>query len=80
MEPVYRSTEDMMNTRFEILAQLPIPKDVPLDVLKPIGIPERFTLHEFLLGSASGVSLSVDCRSNSAERLPLVSQECVGSF
>ncbi|KAF8589673.1 hypothetical protein K439DRAFT_1628450 [Ramaria rubella] len=44
----------MMRKRFDILRQLPIPKDIPLDTLKPIGIPDRFTLHEFLLGGASG--------------------------
>jgi hypothetical protein len=51
----------MMKTRFDILGHLPLPNDIPLDILKPIGIPERFTLHEFLLGSASGVSETYGC-------------------
>lgn len=47
----------MMRTRFELLSCLPVPEELPQDTLKPVGIPERFTLHEFLLGSASGVSI-----------------------
>ncbi|KAF8485632.1 hypothetical protein JB92DRAFT_1537551 [Gautieria morchelliformis] len=53
-KPAYRSPEEMMRARFDILGRLPIPSDMPLGVLRPVGIPERFTLHEFLLGSASG--------------------------
>lgn len=58
-----------MRTRFDILSCLPVPKEIPVDILKPVGIPERFTLHEFLLGSASGVSKSPDAWSQAAYML-----------
>ena len=60
-----------MRRRFDILGRLPIPKDIPLDCLKPIGIPERFTLHEFLLGSASGVS-KPECLKSIVHTQPII--------
>ncbi|KAF9441637.1 hypothetical protein P691DRAFT_470890 [Macrolepiota fuliginosa MF-IS2] len=48
--------EDMVNTRFAILASIPLPDNPPDDTLKPIVLPPACTLHEFL-SSTSGVSL-----------------------
>jgi len=51
---VFEEPADMVNTRFAILASIPLPENSPDDTLKPIVLPPICTLHEFL-GSTSGV-------------------------
>lgn len=50
---VFEEPADMVNTRFAILASIPLPENSPDDTLKPIVLPPICTLHEFL-GSTSG--------------------------
>lgn len=47
--------ETIIQARYAILAELPLPPDVPSDILVPIIIPPPFTIHDFL-GTAVGVS------------------------
>jgi hypothetical protein len=54
---VVKEPEDMVRARHAILAELPLPDEIPDDSLKPILIPSPYTLHEFL-SNASGVSYS----------------------
>jgi hypothetical protein len=46
--------EERVKTRHAILANLPIPSDIPPDSLKPIVISPPISLHEFL-GNAPNV-------------------------
>ncbi|KAF8528183.1 hypothetical protein BU17DRAFT_81421 [Hysterangium stoloniferum] len=47
-KPKYSSPEEIMKTRLNILAQLPVPEGLPSDDLKPLKIPAGITLKEFL--------------------------------
>ncbi|EIM82308.1 uncharacterized protein STEHIDRAFT_160857 [Stereum hirsutum FP-91666 SS1] len=42
--------EDLISARHEILAALPLPEDVPSDVLRPIVVPTPLTMQEWLSG------------------------------
>ncbi|KAG6811809.1 hypothetical protein H0H92_005732 [Tricholoma furcatifolium] len=46
--PASDEPADMHNARCAILAELPIPKDVPEDTLSPVTIPGSLTLQEFI--------------------------------
>ncbi|PCH38536.1 hypothetical protein WOLCODRAFT_97291 [Wolfiporia cocos MD-104 SS10] len=48
MESLALGPSDRMQARNSILAALPLPSEVPPDVLRPIVIPSPFTLHDFL--------------------------------
>lgn len=48
----------MVKARNAILATLPLPKEVPEDMLSPLSIPATFTLQEFL-SSMSGVTFAL---------------------
>lgn len=52
---VLRKTSSRDNERYAVLSELPIPPDMPSDVLAPIIIPAPFTIHDFL-GTITGVS------------------------
>ena len=47
----------MVRARNAILASLPLPEEVPEDMLSPLSIPAPFTLQEFI-SNLSGVSKS----------------------
>ncbi|KZT18832.1 hypothetical protein NEOLEDRAFT_115067 [Neolentinus lepideus HHB14362 ss-1] len=42
------SSQETIQARYAILAALPLPSEIPEDVLKPIAIPPSFTFQEFL--------------------------------
>ena len=48
----------MVKARNAILASLPLPEEVPEDMLSPLSIPAPFTLQEFI-SNLSGVSKSL---------------------
>lgn len=48
------STAEKIDTRYAILASLPLPSDIPEDSLTPILIPPPHSLHDFI-GTTSGV-------------------------
>lgn len=58
---VSQETEAVTKARYAVLSDLPIPPEMPNDMLVPIIIPTPNTLQDFL-GTASGVSvLTADC-------------------
>ncbi|KAK7690971.1 hypothetical protein QCA50_006074 [Cerrena zonata] len=45
--------EERLNTRYTILSQLPLPSDMPSEILLPIVVPPPFTVHDFI-GTITG--------------------------
>lgn len=52
--------EERLKARYAVLAQLPVPTDMPSDILLPIVIPPPFTVHDFI-GTIIGVCINC-CR------------------
>ncbi|PSR70881.1 hypothetical protein PHLCEN_2v13243 [Hermanssonia centrifuga] len=51
--------ETIIQARYDILAELPIPPDMPSDtVLRPIVIPSPYTIHDFI-GTAIGTTQAI---------------------
>lgn len=51
-----QEAEAVTKARYAVLADLPIPPEMPTDMLVPIVIPSPYTLQDFI-GTASGVSV-----------------------
>lgn len=65
---VYSQTAAPVKARYATLCELPIPPDMPSEVLSPILIPPPFTIHDFL-GTITGVS----ARHSRLEKEPIES-------
>lgn len=46
--PASDETADLVKNRYSILASLPLPEEVPEDMLSPLSIPAPFTIQEFI--------------------------------
>ncbi|KAH9857469.1 hypothetical protein C2E23DRAFT_899910 [Lenzites betulinus] len=42
------TTTEKIHARYAVLASLPLPPDIPVGTLTPIGIPSPYTLHDFV--------------------------------
>ena len=59
MQSVLQAADAVTKSRYAVLANLPIPSEMPTDMLVPIVIPSPYTLQDFI-GTTSGVSDSFE--------------------